>query len=395
MTTRAEALASLKASYIELAPGQKLTARHFEPADAPGVARLIYQVYGDDYPVDEPYIPELLIEANRTGRIRTFVVAAADGSIMGQAAFYQSSPPNKRFYEYGQMLVDKAYRGSFAAARMHQFAVKNMFGRLEGVDAEFGEAVCHHLVTQKMSRGVEYIECGLEVGLMPQAAYAGEGVTGRVSCLLHVRVNEPGAGLLFFPSCWREQVQAILPTWKLTRDERVSDPVLCPPEGSATELEMQSFAFAGVTRLNVAAAGADFAARLEAELAGAKARGHALVQAYLNLGAPWTSHAAETLRRAGFFFAGFVPLWFGPRGAGPDALLVQRFLSPQVLADIKTQSEEGAAVAAMVLADMARAGREFGSPQAMLAVPKEPVEPAEREPVTPESARSEPAKPGE
>jgi len=394
MTTRAEALAAIKKNYAELTPGQKVTARRFEPADAPGVARLFYQVYGDDYPVDEPYVPELLIEANKTGRIRTFIVTVADGSVVGQAAFYQSSPPNKRFYEYGQMLVDKAYRGTFAVARLHQFAVKNMFGQLEGVDAEFGEAVCHHTTTQKMSRGVKYIECGLELGLMPQTAYAGEGVTGRVSCLLQVRVNAPGQGVLQMPVCWRKQVQALLPRWPLERDEHFSDPACRPPDGSATEMATQHFAFAGVTRLNVSAAGADFADRLKAELAGAKARGHALVQTYLNLGAPWTSNAAEVLRQAGFFFAGFVPLWFGPEGSGPDALLAQRFLSPQVLADIKTQSEEGAAVVAMVLADMARAGREFGSPQAAPAVPV-PTEPLQPEPVLPETVQPKTAAPAE
>lgn len=362
--TRAEALAVIKAAYAELPAGLKPTVRLFEPADAPGVGRLFYQVYGEDYPVDDPYVPELLIEANRTGRIHTVVAAAPDGSIIGQSALYQSSPPNKRFYEYGQLLVDKAYRGSSAAMRIHQFCTKNLYGQLTDVDAEFGEAVCHHLVSQKMSVNVGYRECGLEVGLMPQAAYAGEGATGRVSCMLHVRVNEPGAGPLFVPACWRRQVEAILPIWPLTRDVSVSEPGQEPPAGLTTEMEVQRFSFAGVTRLNVFMPGADFAARVDAALAEAAAGEYALVELFLNLGSPWAGHAAEELRRAGFFFGGFAPLWFGPTAPGPDALLAQRFLAPQALADIRAHTEGGAAVAALVLEDMARASQEFGSPAA-------------------------------
>ena len=367
--SRAEALAALKASYAELPAGLKITARLFEPADAPGVARLFYQVYGEGYPVDDPYVPELYIEANRTGRIRALVAAAPDGSIVGQAAFFQSSPPNKRCYEFGQLLVDKGYRGSFAAMRLYQFALKNMFGQLPGVDAEFGEAVCHHVTTQKMSLLGGYPECGLEVGLMPKAAYAGEGATGRVSCLLQVRVVVPGNGPLFVPACWRGQVEAILPAWPLERDVHASGPETAPPMDLRTELEAQHFAFAGVTRLNIAMPGADFAARIKAELAQAKGLGHALVEVFLNLGSPWAGRAAEDLRQAGFFFGGFAPLWFGDTAPGPDALLAQRFLTQEVLADILTVRESGAAVAALVLADMERAGREFGSPVAVLAGP--------------------------
>jgi len=361
-TTRAEAVAVLKAGYAELAPGQRITVRAFQPEDAPGISRLFYQVYGEDYAVDEPYFPERIVEADRAGRIHAFVAVLPDGAVAGVAALFQSSPPNKQFYEYGQMIVDKGYRNSSAVMRMHLYAKKNMFGRLDGVDAEYGEAVCHHLVSQKMSRDVEYMECVLEPGLMPEAAYTGEGISGRVSCLLQVRVNNGGAGPLFIPECWRAQVESLLPSWPLTRAVRPAADEI--PADARTELEAQRFDFAGVTRLNVAVPGADFGARLAEEIDLSWSRGHAVVQVFLNLGRSWCGHAAGELRKAGFFFGGFLPLWFGDTAPGPDALLAQRFLEPVELAVIKTQSEAGTRVCAMVLADMARAGREFGAPVA-------------------------------
>jgi hypothetical protein len=362
MSTRAENVAALRASYAELVPGQKVEARLFAPSDAPGVGRLFLQVYGDDYPVDEPYVPELLTEANATGRIHTVVASVPDGSIVGQGAVFRSSPPNTRMYEYGQILVDKAYRNSFAAYRLHQYAFKNMFGQLDGVDAMYAEAVCHHIVTQKMSANSNFFECGLELGLMPEAAYAGEGADGRVSCLLYIRLDDAGQGPLAIPACWREQVEATLPTWPLTRNISVSGPEVAAPAGSVSALDVRHFAFAGVTRVQVASIGADFAQCAAREIAAARQREDAMVQFFLCLGEGWTGQAAETLRQAGGFFAGFLPQWFGALGSGPDGMLVQLYLKPAKLAPLLAHSEHGATVIRRVVADMLRAGREFGAP---------------------------------
>jgi len=363
---RKAAIAALQLAASDPVPGQRVTADAFRPEDAPGVGRLFVQVYGEDYPVDDPYVPELLIEANRTGRIHTIVARAADGSVIGQAGIYQSSPPNRRMYEYGQMLVDKAYRNSFAAFRMHKYATENMFGKLAGVDAMFGEAVCHHLMTQKMSRGVDFFECGLEVGLMPEEAYAGEGVSGRVSCLMHVRVDHDRQADLFVPDCWGGQVRQLLPAWPLKRTVKASSPQYLPAEDEATDMAVQQFGFAGVTRCHVAQVGAQFAERADQEIREAEELGHSLIQFYLPLGSPSCGFAAETLRQAGCFFGGFAPMWFGTAGQGPDALLAQRLLKPMALAPIKTQSEAGATVVRIVLDDMERAGVEFGTPMGVL-----------------------------
>jgi hypothetical protein len=254
---------------------------------------------------------------------------------------------------------------------MFKYVEQNMFGKLPGVDGMFGEAVCHHVVTQKMSRGVAFMECALEVGLMPEAVYAGEGAMGRVSCLMQVRVDHDRQGDLFVPECWDAQVRAILPAWPLKRNVKQGRSGRAPAEDAVTDMAVQQFAFAGVTRCHVAEVGANFAERAAQEISEATALGHDLIQFYLPLGSPSCGFAAEGLRQAGGFFGGFVPLWFGSAGQGPDALLVQRFLRPVGLAVIKTQSEAGAGIVRMVLEDMERAGREFGSP---VGVPAEQPE---------------------
>jgi len=358
--TRVEALAQLKATYVELVPGQKLSYRRFQPEDAPGVARLFYQTYGDSYPVDEPYVPELLVEANRSGRIYTIVACAEDGSIAGHMAIYRSSPPNPRLYEYGQGMVDKAYRGSFAASRLHQFSVKNMFGQMDGVDGIYGEAVCHHMATQKMIHGSGFKECGVELGLMPEAAYAGEGLKGRASCLYAQRVDRDQPGALFLPGEWGGLVQGIMGQWPLSRQVAQGDAPV--PAQAATRLEAKHFAFAGVRRVTMFHIGVDFAPRLAEELATASKDGAALVQVLLCLGEAWTGEAAQTLRQAGFFFCAFMPLWFGETGPGPDGILAQRFLEPATLGGLRLHTSEGQRLADLVVEGMQRARRDFGAP---------------------------------
>jgi hypothetical protein len=367
--TRDEALAALKASHAELVPGQKLSYRLFRPGDAPGVGRLFWQVYGDSYPVDDPYVPELLEEANRSGRIHTIVACAEDGTIAGHMAVYRSSPPNPRLYEYGQGIVDKAYRKSFAAFRMHRYAVENLFGRLDGVDGIYGEAVCHHLATQKMIKDSGFRECGLELGLMPEAAYAGEGVVGRASCLYAQRVDRDQPGPLFLPGEWDGLVRELQGRWPLSRQVREGDAPV--PADAVTRLEARHFAFAGVRRVTVFRIGADFAARLAAELEAADRDQAAMVQLFLCLGEAWTGQAALALRQAGFFFGGFMPQWFGETGPGPDAILAQRFMRPATLAGLRLYTPEMEQFGGKIVADMERASRDFGAPSVtFLPVPE-------------------------
>lgn len=360
--TRAEALAALKASYAELTPGQKMEYRLFRPEDAPGVGRLFYQTYGESYPVDEPYVPELLIEANHSHQFYTIVACAQDGSITGHAAIYRSSPPNPRLYEYGQIMVDKAYRQTFAAFRLHRFAMENLFGKAEGVDGIYGEAVCHHLATQKMVIGSGFRECGLELGLMPESAYAGEGVTGRATCLYAQRVDAGRSGRLCLPGEWGGQVQALMRRWELSRQVAAGDAPV--PSQTVSELESRHFAFAGVRRVTVFRIGADFAARLDSELEAASRDGAALLQLFLCLGEAWTGHAARLLRQAGFFFCAYMPLWFGDTAPGPDAVMLQRFMEPVTLAGLRFFTPEAESAARLVLDDRERSVREFGAPEA-------------------------------
>lgn len=363
---KAEALAGIRERMAPVVPGQKYSVRRFEPRDAWGVARLFLEVYGEDYPIEDAYIPERIVAVHAEGTQRTVVAEAADGTILGQAAFFQSSPPNPAMFEYGQILVLREYRNAMLAGRLHQFATNEMAGR-DGVDVMFGEAVCTHLVTQKFSRSMRYDGCAMELGLLGEETHAHEGAVGRVSCLLMTRVDADRRQPRYVPECWSGLLDLALKDFaRLERDLAPSGPEL--PDSGQSRLEDRHFGFAGVTRVNAFSVGADFAERLAAIMAEAEARGDAVVQFWLALGSPHCGGAAQALRRAGFFCGGAVPCWFAPGGGG-DALLAQRFLKPVNLARINLFNEDAEALCAAVLADMERAGREFGAPVGTLPAP--------------------------
>ena len=65
---------------------QAISIDFFRPEDAPGVARLFRQVYGEGYPIEIYYHPERLIEENTGGRVLSSVAHTQAGEIVGHDA---------------------------------------------------------------------------------------------------------------------------------------------------------------------------------------------------------------------------------------------------------------------------------------------------------------------
>ncbi len=165
MTLRQEAIGRLAADSRPLPETEPFTTRLYQPEDGYGVTRLFYAVYGDGYPIDTFYLPERLTEENRAGRIRSAVARTEDGQVVSHIALYRSSAPNPELYEYGLGLTLPAYRASLAFARCNSLLLSLVEDGV--VDSFFGEAVCNHIITQKLTRQSGAIETALEPALMP------------------------------------------------------------------------------------------------------------------------------------------------------------------------------------------------------------------------------------
>lgn len=341
-------IARILRDWRQVEPGRPYDIGPLRPGDGQGVAQLFYAIYGDRYPVKDYYDPQRIERSNAEGSLLTVVARLENGAVGGQGAYYQSSPPNKALFEFGQVMVAPEYRDTLMAAKIIR-EMDRLSRAMRQAQGFFGEAVCTHTVTQKLVYKQGYCECGLEVSLMPAGAYEKEGAGAqRVSCLLGARVDRDRPMPLCLPECYRGEMELILDGFHLERDIHFSS--VDQPETATTALERRTFDFAQVERAQALTVGADFpeiAAALDREAA---ERGLAVLQVYVNAGAPGAAYAVEALRARGFFLGGLIPLWFGP-----DGILMQKLYVEPDFEAINLHSDKAKAIFERVRADHNRA----------------------------------------
>lgn len=342
---RIEALRLLALDRRTVPEGENYTAAYFEPSDGPGVARLFYAVYGDGYPIDTYYIPERLAEENRLGNIRSVVARTDSGHVVAHVALYRSSPPNPHLYEYGVGLTLPSYRSTMAFFRTTQLMMQ-LVGT-DGIDGFYGEAVCNHIITQKLCRQAKALETAVEPALMPAEAYEAEqSAIGRVGCMVYFRVDVDGRKNLYLPTPYRDELNFILNGLNLDRAVMVSDH---PLPGGNGAIDVQRFDFAGVARCTVTTPGAGLTARLAALEQQLRTDNYALIQCFVDLGKPWSGGVVEQLRGQGYSLGGLLPIWFGD-----DGLLMQKHLVAPDFDGMKIYSDRGHSLMELIRSDWNR-----------------------------------------
>lgn len=340
-------------NWQEVEAGRSYVVGPLRPGDGQGVAQLFYTIYGDRYPVEDYYRPERIEALNAQGHLLTVVARLETGIVAGQGAYFQSSPPNKALFEFGQVMVDSAYRHTSMPARILR-EMNRLSRSMSQAQGFFGEAVCSHIVTQKLVDTQGYVECGLEASLMPAGAYEKEGAGGqRVSCLLGARIDRDRHMALHLPECYRRELAFVLEGFSLDREVRFGGPDR--PTAPQTVFERRLFDFAQVERVQASRIGADFPERAAALDQEATARGLAVVQVFVNAGDPGTAFAVEALRERGFFLGGLIPLWFGT-----DGLLMQKLNVAPEFDSINLYSARGKALLEFVRADYSRFRKSSG-----------------------------------
>lgn len=338
----------IRRDWREIEPDSKYTVGPIKPGDGQGIAQLFYSVYGDRYPVEDYYVPESIESLNAEGALLTVVARLESGAVAGQGAYYQSSPPNKALFEFGQLLIAPEYRNSLMVAKIVR-EMDRLSRTMTQAQGFFGEAVCTHLVTQKLVDKQGYAECGLEVSLMPAGAYEKEGAGAqRVSCLLGARVDRDRRMPLHLPECYRQEMELILRGFTLDRE--ISFSAMDAPVETESSFDSRTFDFASVERVQVTTVGSDFPEVVRTLDKGARSRNLAVIQVFVNAGGPGSVFAVEALRVQGFILGGLVPLWFGP-----DGLLMQKLYVEPEFDAINLFSDRSRALLASIRADWDRA----------------------------------------
>ncbi len=293
----------------------------FRPEDAVGMVSLFRAVYGEHYPIRLFYDQEAIIAANRDSRYYSSVARTHSGKVIGASHLYRSAPYSG-LYENGVSLVLKEYRNTKAFKELLSYHLNKYVPQNPHIEEIWGEAVCNHIISQKMMAPFMVIETALEVALMPAEAYTQEkSATGRVATLDAFRCYVPKPHRIFIPRIYEEISRRIYARLDDERDIVLSDGVL--PDAMATKADITIFDFARVARIAVPQLGNDFVSRFDELEEQARSKNVIVFQVWLNLTEPWVGRAVDILRYRGYFFGGALPRWFDG-----DGLLMQKLECP-------------------------------------------------------------------
>lgn len=305
----------------------------FRPQDAEGLVSLFHCVYGDGYPIRLFYDSQAIIAANEAGQYYSIIARTDSGKVIGATHLFRSAP-FRSLYEWGASLVLKEYRNMGVNYHLSDFLHDKFIARKHDIEELFGEAVCNHTHLQKYVVTLRYVETAIEVALMPAEAYSREkSAAGRVSTLAGFRCCKPKHHRIFLPPVYEVVMRNTYGRFDDARDIAVSDADL--PAGKATHADVSLFDSAGVIRIAVPEAGADFSSRISGIEDQALAKNVVVFQVFLNLTEPWVGRAVDILRERGYFFGGALPRWFDG-----DGFLMQKLLCPPYFDSIVLFSAE-------------------------------------------------------
>ncbi len=330
----------------------------FKSVDAPGVAQLFREVYGNDYPVKIVYDPEEFAKAVARQDYIPVVARTPGGEVIGFTSFYRSAP-NQKLYEMGLGMVSARYRRTAILGLLMRRLVREAFTSPD-FDAFFGEAVCNHLLTQKGAVVFRTVETAIEVDLMPSEVYEKEeSAVGRVSTVVSARTVVSRPHIIYVPEIYDDYLAYIYSAFDDGRTLVRSDENL--PSDRSTGMAVQIFEGAGVARISVNEAGSDFETILDSEEKEARSKGVVIMQVWLNLSLPWVGICVDILRSRGYFFCGTFLRWFGD-----DGLLMEKIEGRPNWENINLYTDRAKQILRFIRDDWERMQR--GSPCEVLPV---------------------------
>ncbi|MCG6535156.1 MAG: hypothetical protein L7F78_10770 [Syntrophales bacterium LBB04] len=333
---------------IQTHDGHTVTIDFFRPQDAPGIADLFREVYGEGYPIKVYYDPEALTLANARGDCCSIVARDETGRVVGVTHAVRSAP-FEGLYESAAGLVLKTYRSQGISKRLQRFLLYQWAASRPQVAGLFGEPVCNHLQLQKTWYDLGAVETGLEVALMPAEAYDLEKRgQGRVACLTAYLPVKDRPHRVYLPQAYTEPLTFL---YSGPLEGRSLAPSVEPlPVDRPTLVEKTVFDFASVVRVVFQEIGFDLETCLDSLERERKNLGLRVVQISLKLGCPWIGAAVDVLRTKGFFLGGILPRWFDE-----DGLLMQKLFCPPDWEEIRLYSDRAKEILRLIREDRDRA----------------------------------------
>jgi hypothetical protein len=195
---------------------------------------------------------------------------------------------------------------------------------------------------------IQTIETGIEVDLLPGHIYTKyKEVSGRVTVVDMFRTYVSKPQTIYAPPIYEDILTYICEGFDDTRRVEVAPGE--PPSIPATRFFTQVFPAAGVARIAVISAGADFESAFDAETSAVRNQeGIKVLQVWLNLSFRCIAPMVDALRKRGYFFGGLFPRWFDE-----DGLLLQKVLGQPAWDEIHLYSPRSGDILNFIKSDWA------------------------------------------
>ncbi|HWQ73965.1 MAG TPA: hypothetical protein VN441_01505 [Syntrophomonas sp.] len=320
-----------------------LPIRLMQPEDVPGVIALYQSVYGDDYPVKTVYDADYIAAQQENGDMIRAVCINENGRVVGMCALYKSCLSNPALYEAGQGIVPPEFRQGNIFERL----VNYLFDQVSismGLEQIMGEAVCNHVISQKVCIDSGCYETGMEMDLMPAASFVREQSSqGRVSTLLLFKTFKLKNQVVYLPEIYQNEMRYLYSVYDFGHRFLLSQ---SPLPSAPTRGQSELFADAGLARFTITAAGSDLASYLVQQEEKALQQDTCIFQVYLDLTSPAVGAAVEILRQHQYFLGGILPRWFDS-----DGLLMQKVTHRPDFENIQLYTERAKKILALIKAD--------------------------------------------
>lgn len=293
-----------------------------------GVARLVYDNYGDRHPFEYVYDPEEIARLFAAGEQHAMVARDKSGVVVGMIGLYRCAP-NPRIFELAQLMLLSGQGGRGVASELWRRAM-NELPKVIGAVSIFGEAVCTHAFSQRMCEETGMLFSGLVVDAIPAHAYASEEFQGeRTSLVLCSKTLVDSPHEVMLPPRYEASYLSYCTDFGLERTLRWPQSRALSKE---TDFELIEFPVAHSIKILVRSAGADLP-QLLADYEN-RVGDNGVVQVVFNLGEERSAAGIELARANGYSLGGFIPLWFGS-----DGLLLHKRQKPPMFSTIKTFTE--------------------------------------------------------
>lgn len=312
------------------------------------VGTIARSVYGEDYPVEYVYQPDVICREIEAGRLISVLAIDGNGQAIGYGSMVKAAP-NPRIWEVESIVVAPKYAQTDVSFRLADYCADLLKFQLADTDGFYAELVCCNRFTQFAAAKRDVFSCALQLDQLDGESFkdgkSNETEAARVSCILCFwEKAKPLEEHEYVPEPYNKIVGRI--TDQLYPRTIIPSTEKLPTDG-ITDMTEKYFPPAQIMTVDIASIGSDWVMVVEDILNKAKKHRIISLQATLNMACPWIGAAVEIMREKGFFFGGVAPRWFGT-----DGLFMQKLSGSVTEYDkIKLYTKTAKKILAFIISD--------------------------------------------